>query len=96
MKNDYLFGGLLAGTATVREKEDHLEMQDITGLFHDEIRMINNNIVIGKYYSETDYVLRWLPEGLSYVHVDISRSSIYLPYVLKRVGEESAFRSRIA
>src|SRR5918995_6400881 len=52
LKNDYLFGGVLAGTATVYDKEDHLEMQDVTGVFHDEIRQINENIMIGKYYSQ--------------------------------------------
>ena len=52
MKNDYIFGSVLAGTAIVNEKEDHLEMQDVTGVFHDEIRQVNNNIVIGKYYSD--------------------------------------------
>jgi choline dehydrogenase-like flavoprotein len=96
LKNDYIFGGTLAGTATVHEKADHLEMQDVTGIFHDEIRQVNDNIVVGKYYSEPNYVLRWLPqEGLSIIHVDLTRPSVYLPYVLKRIGTESAFRNRI-
>lgn len=58
LKNDYVFGGVLAGTATVNEKKDHLEMQDVTGVFHDEIRMVNNDIIIGKYYSRPDFVFR--------------------------------------
>lgn len=96
LKNDYLFGNVLAGTATVHEKEDHLEMQDVTGVFHDEIRLVNDNIIIGKYYSQTTQVLQWVPrEGLSFLHVDITRPSVYLPYILKRVGEASAFRNLI-
>jgi choline dehydrogenase-like flavoprotein len=96
LKNDYLFGGVLAGTATVHEKEDHLEMQDVTRIFHDEIRQVNDNIIVGKYYSQTHYVLRWLPqEGLSFLHIDITRPSVYLPYILKRIGTESAFRNRV-
>jgi hypothetical protein len=87
---------VLAGTASVHEKRDHLEMQDVTGVFHDEIRMVNNNTVIGKYYSRPDFAFRWLPaEGLSFLHIDSSRPSIYLPYILKRIGTESAFRNRV-
>jgi choline dehydrogenase-like flavoprotein len=96
LKNDYVFGGVLAGTATVHEKKDHLEMQDVTGVFHDEIRMVNNNTIIGKYYSRPDFAFRWLPsEGLSFLHLDRSRPSIYLPYILKRIGTDSAFRNRV-
>ena len=96
LKNDYLFGGVLAGTATVYDKEDHLEMQDVTGVFHDEIRQINENIMIGKYYSQPQHVLRWLPrDGLSFIHIDITRPSVYLPYILKRKGSGLAFRNRV-
>jgi choline dehydrogenase-like flavoprotein len=95
LKNDYLFGGTLAGTAVVTEKDDHIEMQDATGIFHDELRQVNGNVMIGKYYSESNFLFRWLPDGLDFLHVDETRSSIYLPYVLKRVGKESAFRNNV-
>jgi hypothetical protein len=36
-----------------------------------------------------------LPQGLSFIHVDESRPSIYLPYILKRVGKETAVRNSI-
>ena len=43
LKNDYIFGNAIAGTAQVIDKEDHVEMQDATqGLFHDEIRCVND------------------------------------------------------
>jgi hypothetical protein len=92
LKNDYLFGGRIAGTASVQEKEDHVEMQDITRVFHDEIRQVNDNILIGKYYSETSFLFQWLPEGLGFLHIDKTKSSAYLPYILKRIGAEEAFR----
>jgi choline dehydrogenase-like flavoprotein len=95
LKNDYLFGRLLAGTAKVEEKEDHLEMYDVTGNFHDELRQVNEDTIIGKYYSAPHFVNSWLPPGLSFIHVDYSRPSIYLPYILKRVGNESAFRNSV-
>jgi hypothetical protein len=96
LKNDYVFGNILAGTAIVNEKEDHVEMQDVTtGTFHDEIRQINDNILIGKYYSARNQLFRWLPRGLIFLYIDRSRPSIYLPYILNRVGAESAFRNRV-
>jgi len=95
LKNDYLFGRVIAGTARVEEKEDHLEMYDVTGNFHDELRQVNDDIIIGKYYSSPNFAFSWLPEGLSFIHLDRSRPSIYLPYILKRVGKESAVRNSI-
>jgi hypothetical protein len=92
-KNEYLFGGTIAGTAVVTEKEDHLEMQDAIGIFHDEVRQVNDHVMIGKYYSESNFLFRWLPEGLDFLHVDKTRSSVYLPYVLKKLGKDSAFRN---
>lgn len=95
LRNDYMFGGLLSGTATLSEKEDRIEMYDVTGNFHDELRQVNDNILIGKYYSTPNHVLSWLPEGLSFVHVDRSRPSIFLPYILKKVGSDISFRNKI-
>jgi hypothetical protein len=95
LKNDYLFGNVLVGTASVEEKEDHLEMHDATGSFHDELRQVNQDIVIGKYYSPSNFALGWLPQGPSFIHVDESKSSIYLPYILKRIGKETAVRNSI-
>ena len=95
LKNDYLFGGVLSGTATVSDKQDHVEMHDVTGNFHDELRQINDSVLIGKYYSTPNQVLHWLPEGLSFIHVDRSKSSIFLPYILKKVGTESLLRNKI-
>ena len=96
LKNDYIFGNILAGTAQVTDKEDHLEMQDATqGLFHDEIRCLNKDVLVGKYYSSESNILRWLPQGPSFIHTDPERPSVYLPYVLRKVGEQTAFRNYV-
>lgn len=96
LKNDYIFSDTLAGTARVIDKEDHVEMQDATGgVFHDEIRQIDNDILIGKYYSSRNELLRWLPEGLSFLHVDRNNRTVYLPYILRKVGNLSPFRNEV-
>jgi hypothetical protein len=96
LKNDYIFGNLLAGTAQVIEKEDHVEMHDATqGLFHDEIRSVNDNILIGKYYAQESEIVKWLPQGPSFLHTDHARDTVYLPYVLRKIGDESAYRNRV-
>ena len=90
-----MFGGVLSGTATISEKEDHLEMYDVTGNFHDELGPVNDNILIGKYYSTPNQLLQWLPAGLSFIHVDRSKPSIFLPYILKKVGSDSSLRHKL-
>ena len=96
LKNDYIFGNVLAGTAQVIEKEDHVEMQDATqGLFHDEIRRVNDNILIGKYYAQQSDIVKWLPLGPSFLHGDPARETLYLPYVLRKIGDESAYRNQV-
>lgn len=52
LRNEYVLVDILAGTAQMIDREDHVEMQDASGgLFHDEIRSVNDSIPIGKYYS---------------------------------------------
>ncbi|HYT17165.1 MAG TPA: GMC family oxidoreductase [Thermoplasmata archaeon] len=92
LKNDYVFNRTLAGTAVVNEVEDHLEMQDITGAFHDEIRQVNRDLMVGRYVSPRDGLFRWLPDGLDFLRIDRSQSTVTIPYVLKRIGSASAFR----
>ncbi len=92
LKDDYIFGNRLSGAAQVIEKADHIEMHDVTGSFHDEIRQINENILIGKYYAPENELFKSIPVGISFFHADQSKSSSYLPYILKRIGEDLAFR----
>lgn len=92
LKNDYLFARTLAGTAAVSEREDHLRMDDLTQRFHDEIRQVNEDIMIGKYSSEASFLFQWLPEGLSFLHIDQSQPAVQLLYVMRRIGEDTAFR----
>lgn len=92
LKNDYIFGGILSGTAIVNDESDHVIMRDETGSFHDEIRLVNNNILIGKYYSQPNDLSKWLGDGTSFIHTDKTRNSFYLSYILKRIGEDSAYK----
>lgn len=92
LKNDYIFGGILSGTAIVTEESDHVTMRDETTLFHDEIRQVNDNILIGKYYSQPNDVSKWLGDGPSFIHTDKTKNGFYLPYVLKRMGKETAYK----
>ena len=95
MKNDYLFNNTLAGTAIVEEKDDHLEMHDETKIFHDELRQVNDEIVIGKYYSETKFALGWLPsEGMSFLHIDASKIN-HISAIHTKENQEMIQRSEI-
>lgn len=92
LKNDYVFNRTLAGTGVAHKTDDHLEMQDITEMFHDEIRQVDRNTMIGRYVSAPADLLRWLPTNLPFLRVNRSQATLSMPYVLKRVGAASAFR----
>jgi len=92
LQNDYLFNGILSGTAKVNEEDDHYEMQDVTQIFHDELRQVNKDLLIGKYCTEPSEITRWIPNGLSFLNVDRESNKVCLPYILKRIGEEEAYR----
>jgi hypothetical protein len=92
LKCDYVFGNTLAGTAKVTDHGDHLEMHDATGAFHDELREVTPDVMIGKYYAPPSELARWVPDGLSFLHVDRARPAGETPYVIQRVGAESAYR----
>ena len=92
LKNQYLFGNVLSGTAILSDKADHVRMDDETEIFHDEIRSVNKDILVGRYYSPTNDILKYLPRDASFMHSDPDKPRFYLPYVLKRVGTESAYK----
>ena len=93
LKNHYIFGNILTGVAEVHDKGDHVRMDDETaGLFHDEIRQINKDILIGKYFSQPNELFNLIPTDVLFMHSDKEQSRFYLPYVLRRIGEETAFR----
>ena len=93
LKNDYLFGGILSGTAIVHEKDDHYEMTDVTQTFHDELKSINEDLLIGKYCSEANQIFDWMPQiGLSFLNFERNNQRVCLPYLLKKIGQESAYR----
>ena len=87
------FGGVLSGTAIVHEKDDHYEMTDVTQTFHDELKSINDDLLIGKYCSEANQIFDWMPQiGLSFLNFERNNQRVCLPYLLKKIGQESAYR----
>ncbi len=89
-KCKYLIGGILYGTASIEEQVDHVVMQDSTGNFNHEIKLVNDNIMIGKY--DSLFVGQWLPKNLFDLIQLGSDRRYHIPYILNRVGKESAFR----
>jgi hypothetical protein len=57
LESRYRLAGLLEGLLTPRFLKDHFELRDFTP-FHDEIRKLNGDLLVGKYVVE-------LPEGLA-------------------------------
>jgi len=84
LKCDYIFGGLLPGTSTTKLSEKDLLMFDFTGqLFHDEIRMITKDVMIGKYCTMDSPIFKTLGRSASFVMKDADREC--LPYLLRRI-----------
>lgn len=54
-------------------------MRDVSGIFRDELKQINNNILIGKYCSESDEAYNWIPDGFSFLHIDRAKPNLCLP-----------------
>ena len=52
-------------------------MQDATdGLFHDEVRHMNDNDIIRKYYSRESFILDWLTHGMSVLHAYPTKDTV--------------------
>ena len=50
----------------LKRKGRSVEMYDVTGNFHDEMRRVNDTLIIGKYYSTPNQFLQWLPKDYFY------------------------------
>ncbi len=56
---EYTFGGLLRGISRVVLTPEEMKMYDYTN-WHDELRMVNDNIMVGKWCSPwTNIPLNW-------------------------------------
>ncbi len=84
LKCNYNFGGVLPGTSNTKFTKDMMDMFDFTGnLFHDEIRMVGPNFMVGRYSSKESPVLKLLKgiPGFIMVEGDV----LSLPYMLRRI-----------
>lgn len=84
LKCDYNFGGILPGTSSTKFSQNMMEMFDFTGnLFHDEIRMVGNDFMVGRYSSKDSPVLKLLKGVPGFIMAE--GDVLSLPYTLRRV-----------
>jgi len=84
LKCKYMFGGIIQGTPEVKFTEEMMEMFDFAGqLFHDEIRMLNKDVMLGKYCTLESPVFNLLKRAPGFTMKDNDR--VCLPYILHRV-----------
>ena len=83
-KMEYLFANILRGESRVDLTEEELKLYDFTN-WHDEIRIVNNNFMIGKYSSPwTSIPLNF---GSSFLGVEKKNNEnrFVLRYILERM-----------
>jgi len=84
IKCKYIFGGIMPGTSDVKLTEDLMLMFDLTGqLFHDEIRMVRKDFMVGRYCTMDSPVFKLLMKAPGFIMKDENR--MCLPYILRRV-----------
>ena len=84
LKCKYIFGGIIPGASDVKFSEEMMEMFDLTGqLFHDEIRILGRDIMVGKYCTLKSPIFDLLKRAPGFTMKDNDR--VCLPYILHRV-----------
>lgn len=82
---NYIFGDFLPGTSRMKLGEKELSMFDFTGsLFHDEIRMLRKDIMLGKYVSIQDPIFKLFEKSQGFLMRDNNEEC--LPYLLSRIA----------
>ncbi|OFW10856.1 MAG: hypothetical protein A3H96_20725 [Acidobacteria bacterium RIFCSPLOWO2_02_FULL_67_36] len=69
LESRYQIGGLLEGLVTPRFLQDHFELRDFTP-FHDEIRTLSADALIGKYVAELPDGVAPIPGSLGLLHAE--------------------------
>jgi len=83
LQMEYTFGGLLRGISRVVLTPEEMKMYDYTN-WHDEVRMVNDNFMVGKWCSPwTNIPLKFGPSFLS-VESSPEGSRFCLRFALKR------------
>jgi hypothetical protein len=81
----YIFGGFLPGTSKIIFDDKELSMFDFTGsLFHDEIRMLRKDTMLGKYVSMKDPVFKLFEKSQGFLMRENNEEC--LPYILTRIA----------
>ncbi|MHB8108305.1 MAG: hypothetical protein ACYDH4_12920, partial [Candidatus Cryosericum sp.] len=84
LKCKYIFGGVLPGTSKVKFTPQHMDMFDFTGqLFHDEIGMVRNDVMVGQYCGMKSPIFDLLGRAPGFLRREPDR--FCLPYLLRRV-----------
>ncbi len=84
LKCKYIFGGVMPGTSDVKFTEEMMLMFDLTGqLFHDEIRMLRNDFMLGRYCTLDNPIFKLLKKAPGFIMKDGER--VCLPYILRRI-----------
>lgn len=84
LKCKYIFGGIIPGTSKVKFTEEMMQTFDFAGqLLHNEIRMIQKDIMVGKYCTMESSIFNLLKRAPGFIMKDDSR--VCLPYMLRRV-----------
>jgi choline dehydrogenase-like flavoprotein len=83
-KCDYNFAGALPGTSTIKFTPETMLMFDFTGqLFHDEIRMVRRDFMVGRYRTMGSPIFKLLERAPSFLMKE--GDALSLPYTLRRV-----------
>lgn len=84
LKCKYIFGGIIPGTSKVKFTEEMMQTFDFAGqLLHNEIRMIQKDIMVGKYCTMESPIFDLLKRAPGFIMKDDSR--VCMPYILRRV-----------
>lgn len=84
IKMEYLFANILRGESRVNLTKEQLELYDFTN-WHDEVRIVNDNFMIGKYCSPwTSIPLNFGPSFLGVEEQD-NKHRFVLRYILEKI-----------
>ncbi len=84
LKCDYNFAGAIPGTSTIKFTPQTMLMFDFTGqLFHDEIRMVRKDFMVGRYRTMGSPIFKLLDRAPSFLMKE--GDAVSLPYTLRRI-----------
>jgi len=96
LESRYHLLGLMEGLVIPRFAQDHFQLLDFTP-FHDEIRKVDANLMVGRYVTAAPPEFAALPGGnsLGILHGRPDTNQLGFYYVLTRVGTEQIRTTRL-